>query len=212
MLLTLMSPACWQCRTARSATRRFDRRTHGDLFVDLNTEDETGLPWTYLDQAHDQSVVVPGRVISALLALAEGRRSQRISNRRRQRPVRLHRQLPRWATPTRTGLHLDSPRRHPDLLTGLDGRRPRNLRILPNAQRAERRVKAAQFKQFCVAPVIVLHACVRCSVGSASDRWRRSKCDLCRSERTAVRSLACRGRRECRRRGSPLRHRFGHRG
>ena len=34
-----------------------------DLFVDLNTEDETGLPWTYLDQAPDQSVIVPGRVI-----------------------------------------------------------------------------------------------------------------------------------------------------
>lgn len=34
-----------------------------DLFVDLNTEDETGLPWTYLDQAPDQSVIVPGRKI-----------------------------------------------------------------------------------------------------------------------------------------------------
>jgi hypothetical protein len=34
-----------------------------DLFVDLNTEDETGLPWSYLDQATDPSVVVPGRVI-----------------------------------------------------------------------------------------------------------------------------------------------------
>ena len=34
-----------------------------DLFVDLNTEDETGLPWTYLDQAADPSVVVPGRLI-----------------------------------------------------------------------------------------------------------------------------------------------------
>jgi hypothetical protein len=34
-----------------------------DLFVDLNTEDETGLPWTYLDQAVDPSVVVPGRLI-----------------------------------------------------------------------------------------------------------------------------------------------------
>ena len=34
-----------------------------DLFVDLNTEDETGLPWTYLDQAPDQTVVVPGRLL-----------------------------------------------------------------------------------------------------------------------------------------------------
>ncbi len=34
-----------------------------DLFVDLNTEDETGLPWTYLDQASDQTVIVPGRLI-----------------------------------------------------------------------------------------------------------------------------------------------------
>jgi hypothetical protein len=32
-----------------------------DLFVDLNTEDETGLPWTYLDQADDPSCVVVGR-------------------------------------------------------------------------------------------------------------------------------------------------------
>jgi hypothetical protein len=34
-----------------------------DLFVDLNTEDETGLPWSYLDQATDTSVIVPGRLI-----------------------------------------------------------------------------------------------------------------------------------------------------
>ena len=34
-----------------------------DLFVDLNTEDETGLPWTHLDQALDPSVVVPGRLL-----------------------------------------------------------------------------------------------------------------------------------------------------
>ena len=34
-----------------------------DLFVDLNTEDETGLPWTYLDQAADPSLVVPGRLL-----------------------------------------------------------------------------------------------------------------------------------------------------
>jgi hypothetical protein len=34
-----------------------------DLFVDLNTVDVTGLPWTYLDQAPDPSKVVPGRLI-----------------------------------------------------------------------------------------------------------------------------------------------------
>jgi hypothetical protein len=34
-----------------------------DLFVDLNTEDETWFPWTYLDQASDPSSVVPGRLI-----------------------------------------------------------------------------------------------------------------------------------------------------
>jgi hypothetical protein len=34
-----------------------------DLFVDLNTEDETGLPWTFIDQASDPSLVVPGRVL-----------------------------------------------------------------------------------------------------------------------------------------------------
>ena len=34
-----------------------------DLFVELKTEDETGLPWSYVDQAVDPSVVVPGRLI-----------------------------------------------------------------------------------------------------------------------------------------------------
>jgi hypothetical protein len=46
-----------------------------DLFVDLNTEDETGLPWTYLDQADDPSSVVVGRrlVVGAgdAIAIAE---------------------------------------------------------------------------------------------------------------------------------------------
>jgi hypothetical protein len=43
-----------------------------DLFVDLNTEDETGLPWTYLDQADDPSCVVVGRrlVVGAGQAVA----------------------------------------------------------------------------------------------------------------------------------------------
>jgi uncharacterized phosphosugar-binding protein len=46
-----------------------------DLFVDLNTEDETGLPWTYLDQASDPSLVVPGRLLvvgaGSAVAMAE---------------------------------------------------------------------------------------------------------------------------------------------
>lgn len=32
-----------------------------DLPVDLNTMDETGLPWTFLDEAVDPSRIVPGR-------------------------------------------------------------------------------------------------------------------------------------------------------
>lgn len=31
-----------------------------DLEVDLNTMDETGLPWAFLDEAPDQSRIVPG--------------------------------------------------------------------------------------------------------------------------------------------------------
>jgi hypothetical protein len=46
-----------------------------DLFVDLNTEDETGFPWTYLDQAPDPSLVAPGRLIvvgsGSAVAIAE---------------------------------------------------------------------------------------------------------------------------------------------
>ena len=34
-----------------------------DLRIDLNTMDETGLPWTFLDQAPDPSLIVPGRHI-----------------------------------------------------------------------------------------------------------------------------------------------------
>lgn len=43
-----------------------------DLPLDLNTIDETGLPWTYLDQARDASRVIPGRhlVVGSGAALA----------------------------------------------------------------------------------------------------------------------------------------------
>ena len=34
-----------------------------DLFVDLNTEDDTGLPWTFRDEARDPSVIVAGRYV-----------------------------------------------------------------------------------------------------------------------------------------------------
>ena len=34
--------------------------TQVDLRIDLNTMDETGLPWAFLDEAPDPSVVVPG--------------------------------------------------------------------------------------------------------------------------------------------------------
>ncbi len=46
-----------------------------DLFVDLNTADETGLLWTYVDQAIDPSAIVPGRLIvvgaGSAIAIAE---------------------------------------------------------------------------------------------------------------------------------------------
>ena len=34
-----------------------------DLFVDLNSQDDTGLPWTYADQAADPTEVLPGRYL-----------------------------------------------------------------------------------------------------------------------------------------------------
>jgi hypothetical protein len=46
-----------------------------DLFVDLNTEDETGLPWSYVDQGVDPSVVVPGRLIVVGSGLGSRHRS-----------------------------------------------------------------------------------------------------------------------------------------
>jgi hypothetical protein len=36
-----------------------------DLRIDLQTEDDTGLPWTYIDQASNRSRIVPGRYIVA---------------------------------------------------------------------------------------------------------------------------------------------------
>lgn len=34
-----------------------------DLVVDLNTMDDTGLPWAFLDEAPDPERIVPGRYI-----------------------------------------------------------------------------------------------------------------------------------------------------
>lgn len=36
-----------------------------DLRIDFNTEDETGLPWTYLPEGADRERLVPGRYIVA---------------------------------------------------------------------------------------------------------------------------------------------------
>lgn len=36
-----------------------------DIRIDFNTEDETGLPWTYLDEAADRDRIVPGRYVIA---------------------------------------------------------------------------------------------------------------------------------------------------
>lgn len=36
-----------------------------DLFVDFNTEDDTGLSWTYADSSHDPSRIVAGRYVVA---------------------------------------------------------------------------------------------------------------------------------------------------
>ncbi len=35
--------------------------TEVDLIVDLNTMDDTGLPWAFLDEAHDPARIRPGR-------------------------------------------------------------------------------------------------------------------------------------------------------
>lgn len=45
-----------------------------DIAADLNDEDETGSVWTFLDEARDPSVVVPGAIIVAGDLIAPGRR------------------------------------------------------------------------------------------------------------------------------------------
>jgi hypothetical protein len=39
--------------------------THVDIPADLNSEDETGLVWTFLDEAGDPSIIKPGEVVVA---------------------------------------------------------------------------------------------------------------------------------------------------
>jgi hypothetical protein len=39
--------------------------THIDISADLNCEDETGLVWTFLDEAGDPSIIKPGEVVVA---------------------------------------------------------------------------------------------------------------------------------------------------
>lgn len=39
--------------------------THVDIPADLNSEDETGFVWTFLDEAEDQTIIRPGEVVVA---------------------------------------------------------------------------------------------------------------------------------------------------
>jgi hypothetical protein len=39
--------------------------TRVDISADLNSEDETGFVWTFLDEAADPSVIQPGEVVVA---------------------------------------------------------------------------------------------------------------------------------------------------
>ena len=40
-----------------------------DIAADLNSEDETGLVWTLLDEASDPSIIRPGAIVAAGSAL-----------------------------------------------------------------------------------------------------------------------------------------------
>ncbi len=39
--------------------------THIDIAADLNSEDETGLVWTYLDEAREPAVIRPREIVVA---------------------------------------------------------------------------------------------------------------------------------------------------
>jgi hypothetical protein len=52
--------------------------TRVDIAADLNSEDETGFVWTFLDEADDPSVIRPGEVVvagSPLTSAVSARRS-----------------------------------------------------------------------------------------------------------------------------------------
>ena len=49
--------------TPTRLVRRMDINPQIDLVVDLNTMDETGLPWAFLDRAPDPTLIRPGTVI-----------------------------------------------------------------------------------------------------------------------------------------------------
>jgi hypothetical protein len=44
--------------------------TRVDIPADLNSEDETGLVWTFLNEAADQTIIRPGKVVVAGSPLA----------------------------------------------------------------------------------------------------------------------------------------------
>ena len=44
--------------------------TRVDIEADLNSEDETGFVWTFLDEANDPSLIRPGEVVVAGSTLA----------------------------------------------------------------------------------------------------------------------------------------------
>lgn len=46
--------------------------TRVDIPADLNNEDETGFIWTFLDEADDPSIIVPGEVVVAGSPLTPG--------------------------------------------------------------------------------------------------------------------------------------------
>ena len=39
--------------------------TDVDITADLNAEDQTGYVWTFLDEARDRSIIVPGELVVA---------------------------------------------------------------------------------------------------------------------------------------------------
>ncbi|HVW34738.1 MAG TPA: hypothetical protein VHL53_19555 [Acidimicrobiia bacterium] len=45
-----------------------------DLPLDLNTQDETGLPWTFIDEAPD-----PSRIVQGAWIVVGGRRAQAVA-------------------------------------------------------------------------------------------------------------------------------------